>query len=306
LLRRTLERFVSPVSAVIGTDVQPLVAGLSSAPIQRVRVGYIDGQGAERTTTLIIKEASRIERKVLDRLQQQSPRHVPFSHTLAPDTDAAGLVCLQDLGGRTRPHSLEPIDPVLQRREADALADIHLANRDATGLEWLPTADHAYFTWAIEEQFFRPTWKRATQVPRFLDRFGSVIGAVEQQAAAIVAAMTALHDVTAWRTLVHTDINPSNVLVWEGTPYLIDWGAAHVGSLFLDLPHHFPALAQADLYRIALAQRGWAIDRSTFAGAHAIATRYTGLRYLWWALEAWLQDPAAERWVRHYLRMILA
>jgi hypothetical protein len=304
LLRRTLERFVSPVAAIVDTELQPLVAGLSGAPIHRVRVRYRDDQGVPHTTTLIVKVASRIERRVLDRLQHLSPRHVPFSHTFADDADNAALVCLQDLGSRTRPYSLDPIDPVLQRCEAEALAHIHLAHRHAPDLDWLPMADATYVAWAME-QFFRPTWERARQVSRFRAHFGPVIAAVEHQAATIVAAMTDLHNVTAWRTLVHTDLNPSNVLVWKGAPYLIDWGTAHVGALFLDLPHHFPALAQAEVYRIALAERGWDIDPGTFADAHCLAARYTGLRYLWWALEAWLEDPAAERWVRHYLGMIL-
>ena len=35
------------------------------------------------------------------------------------------------------------------------------------------------------------------------------------------------------------------------------------------------------------------------------AARYTGLRYLWWTLAAWQDDPGIDRRVDHYLRMII-
>jgi hypothetical protein len=305
LLHRTIERFISPVSAIIHTAAQPLASGLSGDLIQRVGVRWIDNQGVTRAMTLIVKNATRTERLVLDRLQHLSPRHVPFAHSLTPDADEAALVCLQDLGDQHRPHSLAAIDPLLQQREAEALADIHLAHLEARDLAWLPAADAAYFASTIERQFFRPAWDRVTQTPRFREHFGPVIAAVEQQAGTIVEAMRTLHERGEWRTLVHTDINPSNVLVWEGAPYLIDWGTAHVGSLFLDLPHHFPTLEQAELYRVALARRGREIDPGTFTEAHILAARYIGLRYLWWTLEAWMEDAGAEPWVRHYLKMVL-
>src|SRR6266540_5145547 len=66
-------------------------------------------------------------------------------------------------------------------------------------------------------------------------------------------------------TLIHADINPSDVLVQDGKPYFIDWQTARWGPLYLDLPHHHCTLAQAELYRRALAARGYAIPPDAFA-----------------------------------------
>jgi hypothetical protein len=300
LLRTTIVRFVSPVDRITDTAIRALTPGMSGRSISRVRVRYIDDHGLPQATSLILKQASHRERRVLERLQALPARHVPFNHTCSSEDDA-GLLCMQDLGEHTRPSSLDPIDPVLEQHEAEALADIHLAHVAAPDLGWLPAADRDY----IERQFFRPAWERAAQDPAFVEDFGPVIARVERMADTIVDEMSGLSREDAWRTLVHTDLNPSNVLVWQGYPYVIDWDMAHVGSLFLDLPHHFPTRAQAERYRLALAERGLPIDRTTFGVAHALAARYIGLRYLWWTLAAWRDDRAAEPWVRHYLGMIL-
>jgi hypothetical protein len=305
LLQGTIARFVSGIDRITDTKFRVLEPGMSGRSISRVRVRYIDDRGLAQATSLILKQASQRERRVLDRLQALPNRHVPFNHARPTEGDDAGLLCMQDLGERIRPSSLDPIDPVLEQREADGLADIHLAHFAAPDLDWLPAADEGYFAWTIERQFFRPAWERAKQDPTFVEHFGSVIARVERRADSIVGEMTDLSQESAWRTLVHTDLNPSNVLVWQDHPYVIDWDTAHVGSLFLDLPHHFPTLEQAERYRTALTERGMLIDRATFAGAHTIAARYVGLRYLWWTLAAWHHDPTAEPWVQHYLGMIL-
>ena len=105
-------------------------------------------------------------------------------------------------------------------------------------------------------------------------------------------------------TLVHTDLNPSNVLVRRERPYVIDWQAAHAGPLHLDLPHHLHTVALAAGYRRALAARGVEIDASAFAVQYRTAARYTALRYLWWTLDAWREDRAAGVWVEHYVAML--
>jgi thiamine kinase-like enzyme len=106
------------------------------------------------------------------------------------------------------------------------------------------------------------------------------------------------------QTLIHADINPSNVLVQEGTPYFIDWQTAMWGPLYLDLPHHHCTLAQAELYRRALATQGFAIPRDVFAAHYRVAARYIGLHYMWWTLEYWLSDPTQTAWVQHYIGLV--
>jgi thiamine kinase-like enzyme len=105
-------------------------------------------------------------------------------------------------------------------------------------------------------------------------------------------------------TLVHTDINPSNVLMLDGVPYFIDWEAAHYGPFYLDVPHHFFTPALAEYYREALAEQGIEVPRARFAERFRIAARYTALRYMWWTFDAWRGDHSADVWVRHYFAMI--
>ncbi|HEV2073901.1 MAG TPA: hypothetical protein VGR29_09695, partial [Thermomicrobiales bacterium] len=59
------------------------------------------------------------------------------------------------------------------------------------------------------------------------------------------------------------------------------------------------------VYRIAMERRGYALGPTAFARSYTIAARYTGLRYLWWTLTAWLEDQMMDEWVMHYVNMIL-
>lgn len=189
--------------------------------------------------------------------------------------------------------------------EVAGLASIHVANWNrASDLPWLPKADRAYFARMIEEVYWRPHWARIVQDPKFYALFAPDLPLIEAAAATIVDDMVAIYDEADNLTLVHTDINPSNVLLLDGHPYFIDWHAAHYGPCYLDIPHHFFTPALAEYYRQALAKQGIDIPQTNFAERFRIAARYTALRYMWWTFEAWSADPANEIWVRHYFSMI--
>jgi aminoglycoside phosphotransferase (APT) family kinase protein len=303
LLSATIAQVISPVTAITRVDALPIEEGVSGAPIHRVGVSYTSTDGSSAYVQLVLKQCSEIERRVLDRLQGPA-RHVPYAKSCMADEKGGSLVCMQDLGERQRPDSLSAIDPGLQRREAQALADIHASNLRAPDLGWLPAADRTYYRWTIEEQFFRWAWDKATATSAFVDRFAPYLDAVEGTAIHIIDEMVALSADPRWTTLVHTDINPSNVLIFEDEPYFIDWDTARRGPLFLDLPHHLSTREQAEVYRLALEQRGVTIEPDEFGTLYRIAARYTGLRYIWWTLEAWHADPTMDVWVEHYQRMI--
>ena len=303
LVSTTITRFISPVTAITGVDVLPIDEGVSALPIHRVGVSYTSADGSSAHAQLVLKQCSEIERRVLDRLQRP-PRHVPYALSSVADEKGGGLVCMQDLGERQRPDSLSPIDPELQYREAEALADVHVINLCATDLDWLPTADRTYYQWAIEQQFFRWAWNKATTNRPFVDRFAPYLDAVEDAATHVIDEMVTLSADPRWTTLVHTDINPSNVLIFGDEPFIIDWDTARRGPLFLDLPHHLSTREQAEDYRMAAEQRGLTIDPDEFSTHYRVAARYTGLRYIWWTLEAWRDDATMDIWVEHYLRMI--
>ena len=305
LLQATIDYHAFPGAQLRAVDELPIGSGMSGAEVRRYAVAFeTEGGGIDRIT-LVTKLARPVERRVLALLNDQDHRAVPFAYSLASEGEGAALICLQDVGDVRRPVSLDPIPPEIVRREASGLAAIHAANVGrGDALSWLPVAGVTYVHDMIEERFFRPAWERSIADPAFVQAFGSIIAPVETAAAAIVSEMAAL-DADGPRSLVHTDVNPSNVLISGNIPFFIDWDAAHYGSVYLDLPHHLPELDQAERYRLFLARHGVEIPPDTFAQRFRVAARYTGLRYIWWALDAWREDHGIAPWVRHYLRMIL-
>jgi fructosamine-3-kinase len=304
LLAQTLECFVDPavqIVQVIGLEIEP---GMSGASVRRYRIRYTSG-GWDADASLVTKLATRQEWNVLRYLNAQQQPNVPFAYALDESDDDHLLVCMQDVGDTTRPTSLEPITELELEREAAGLASIHVANFEQTAtLAWLPKVDRSYLEQMLFERTWRPAWEQALTNHAFVETFRSAIPRVEAAAATIVEDMTSLLEDTQAQTLIHADINPSNVLVQEGRPYFIDWQTAMWGPLYLDLPHHHGTLAQADLYRRVLAAQGYAIPPEVFAAHYRMAARYIGLRYMWWTLEYWLSDPTQTAWVQHYIGLV--
>lgn len=303
LLQATLRRFVAPSAEIVRHEFHALRAHASTADVVRhdlhVRTA---GHGARRVVRLVTKRAPLHERRVLKLLGETVPDLVPFNFTFDLATNELAWVCMQDLGSVARPNSLAPIDLNVIDSEARGLARIHAAFLGRTSdLAWLPTVDRAYFERCIHEWFWRPAWDRALAHADFRAEFADAIPTVERAAASIVADMTALNAEDGARTLVHTDLHPSNELIHEGEVRFIDWGAAHVGTLYLDLPHliHTPTLARR--YRAALERVGVLVPLSDFEERYRVAARYIALRYMWWALDEWAADRSMSVWVRHYL-----
>lgn len=306
LLQAIVADFFSPTWRIVAVDTRELASGLSAAPVRRHELLLEAAGGETKSQRLVTKSAELRERRVLAWLTGQQQPNVPFSHTLDLTTDGPALVCMQDVGDTRRPTSLEPITAAELQREAEGLAAIHLANRGrARELAWLPRIDHSYFADAIIERWWRPHWQRALQDEAFPRTFGPYLTPVEVAAVQMVEEMTALSAEDDSLTLIHTDINPSNVLVHNATPYYIDWQVAHYGPFYLDLPHHFCTRRQAEHYRRALELAGLALSPPAFEQRYRAAARYIGFRYIWWTLEYWLADHRETRWVLHYIRLIL-
>ena len=121
----------------------------------------------------------------------------------------------------------------------------------------------------------------------------------------IADEMDALYHESHMLTLVHSDLNPSNVMIYENAPYFIDWEIPRYGSLYLDVPHLFPTLERAEHYRLALKDAGIEIAPEDFAERYRIAAHFVGLRYLWLPLKVWRGDHTKTKWVHHYLSLIL-
>lgn len=305
LLQATVRKYHLSTAHIRHVASLPIGAGLSGAAVRRYRIVLEEPSGGTSEIRLITKAASLVERRVFAVLNAQGQPNVPFSHTLDLHTDASTTLCMDDVGDTYRPTSREPITPDLFQREAQAIATIHHANfANAATLAWLPCADQDYFVINLR-RFWQPAWEKALAQPDFVQQFAPYLKQVAAAAEHAPTEMAALcHDDTLC-TLIHTDINPSNVLMEDGKPYLIDWHAARRGSVYVDVPHHFCTLAQAEYYRAALADLGREIPVDRFAEGYRVAARYIGLRYLWWTLDAWRADHAEEPWVLHYLHMIV-
>ena len=304
LLVRTLQRFVADDAQIVHTTSVPLRGGMSGSAVARHTVQYTTASGAA-TISLITKDADRHEWHVLQHLQSQQQPNIPFAHTIDITQGERLMICLQDVGDQNRPTSLDPITETELAREAAGLAAIHTANfKPHMPLDWQPSLSSSYIDDMVFVRAWRPAWETAIADARFAVTFRDAIPRVEAAAATIVEDMQALLHEPTTQTLIHADLNPSNVLVCNGQPYFIDWQTAMRGPFYIDLPHHHCTLTQAEHYRQALASQGHVISRQDFAERYRVAARYIGLRYMWWTLEYWLQDQTQTPWVHHYIGLV--
>jgi fructosamine-3-kinase len=304
LLSGTLQRFVAADAHIVHLNSVPLRGGMSGSAVWRHTIQYTTGVGAA-TIQLITKDADRQEWRVLQHLQSQQQPNIPFAHTIDTAHHERLLICLQDVGDHNRPTSLDPISETELAREATGLAAIHTANfQQHTRLDWLPSMSPTYVQDMLFTRAWRPAWETAVAHARFATTFRDAIPRVEAAAATIVDDMRALLREPASQTLIHADLNPSNVLVYNGYPYFIDWQTAMRGPFYIDLPHHHCTLTQAEHYRQALAAQGHDIARQDFAERYRVAARYIGFRYMWWTLDYWREDPTQTPWVQHYLNLV--
>jgi aminoglycoside phosphotransferase (APT) family kinase protein len=304
LLAHTLARFVAADAQITHIDGAPLGGGMSGAAVRRYTVSYSTGAGAA-TTRLITKDADLHEWHVLRHLNAQQQPNIPFAYALDDARDGRILICMQDVGDSSRPTSLDPITEIELSREAAGLAAIHSANfQQRPHLGWLPQMTRSYVQEMLFQRAWRPAWEAALANPAFSAAFRDIIPRVEAAAATIVDDMDLLLQEPATQTLIHADLNPSNVLVDRGIPYIIDWQTAMWGPFYIDLPHHHCTLRQAEHYRQALAARGYPIAPGDFAKRYRVAARYIGFRYMWWTLEYWMTDQTQTQWVRHYTDLV--
>lgn len=304
LILETLRMHVSTDARACEIVSTPVEAGMSGAEILRHRVTFGLPNGGKRTVSLITKNATLVERRVLALLQAQRQPAIPFSYSPNLTDDRLARVCMEDLGSQHRPTSLEPIPPELIRKEAHALARIHHANSARSDqCTWLPRVDRHYVCHQLSRNW-EPAWHRAVADNAFRREFGSYITAVEAVAAQVADTMERLSENQRTLSLIHGDINPSNVLITDGEPRFIDWQAACYGTFYLDLPHHFSTPAIVEEYRSARAALGDMISRDDFAAGFRAAAHYIGLRYIWWTLDLWQADSTQSHWVRYYLALI--
>ena len=304
LLQETIARHVSAELRVVEIQSWPIAASTSGGDVLRHEVTWRDANNRKEELRLVTKLAGLVERKTWQLLNRQYQPNVPFSHAMDYSDPQLALLCIEDVGDARRPTSLEPITGAELAREARGLASIHLASLGkGEDLKWLPRIDRASVARSID-RMWRPAWTKILAAPRFVQIFEGDIPAIEAAAESIVDDVGALVDEADSLTLIHNDLNPSNVLVRGGKPFFIDWQSAAYGPWYLDLPHHHCNLDQAEHYRREIARHGSTISATSFAERYRVAARYIGLRYRWWTLDYWHTDHSQTAWVQHYLGLV--
>ena len=251
--------------------------------------------------SLVAKHAALLERRTTTVLAAQGHACIPTTSMLDRSSDTLAWMCQQDVGD-----DLDPDTPAVIRTAAESLAAIHTTNwGQADELAWLPRPTRAYFTEHIINTVWRPAWTTACANPAFVRAFAAYLAPVEAAAEDFAERMDELAANEETHTLVHMDLSVGNVLFQHPTIYFIDWQEPKYGPFYLDLPTHFWTLERAEPYRQALAARGRDIAPSAFAAGYTLAARYVAFRYVWWNLEAWLQDPTddAAAWMIRYFKM---
>ncbi|HZG67910.1 MAG TPA: phosphotransferase, partial [Herpetosiphonaceae bacterium] len=257
-----------------------------------------------------------VERHVLSWLGCQGLA-VPFNQTFDLTTDALAPVCMQFVGDTPPPSERA-------RQAARALAAIHATTRGRHAeLPWLPRADASFVAQWIIETCWREPWQRVLAGKEYVDAYGNHWGPakpggdfraefgaytqpLEAAAGRFVQAMAELWDEGDSLTLIHADFHSAHVRTYDSRDYVIDWGFAHYGSFYVDLPNYF-SREEALVYRDELAKLGHDIPRDTFLARYDAISPYPGFKYFGLGLWNWCYgDPPHQReHVVHFVDMVL-
>jgi hypothetical protein len=301
LMQETVNRFIDPNIDILSIESKPINMGLQAVELSRHTV-QINTLGNKAELSLVSKNATRTERRVLTRLYSQKA-NVPFSLTFGSEEEERSLLCIQDVDYQTDYASIDI--SLLQKNELKGLSHIHTSNYGLRKeLSWLPMLDSVHIEKMIYERW-KPQWQVAKETEKFIDVFGEYITSVEAAANTILEDIQFVLNDESSQTLIHNDLNPGNVLVHNNTDvFFIDWEEARYGSLFLDIPLRFGTLKQIEEYRELLATKSIEIPVPHFNQMYTIASRYLGLRYMTWNLTAWTSNSHAKDGLQKYLNMV--
>jgi len=304
LIRETLTREVSPTIILDSYEERMIRPGMSGAALRKYELHGSDPSTSERLNmSLVIKESTSIERRVLHTLRLQK-MNVPYNFTFNLTSDVTELICLQDLGSD---HIADPmsISDEWLRKEAYELARIHSINlHQDSEYVWLPRIDRRFIeTWL--QVGWKGAWQEVLQDEEFVQVFHPYISQIEHAALHIVEDMERVIRDPDFFSLIHTDLHGGNVLTYNDQVYFIDWAEAHYGSIMLDLPHNFCTRRHVQHYVEALNELGVNFPEKTFYDHYQICRRYIGLRYMGWLLHIWKHDKGATNWIIHQMNMAI-
>src|SRR5687768_1048245 len=145
----------SVVSGVLGAPVRlrrvqaaaPAPQGASGGVVRAFTVSAEGSDGTLQTVTVISKEASPRERRVLALLSAQR-QAIPVTWVEDPSHEGQGIIFQE----YAEDYPWDEPDALLTKQTAEALAAIHAANLGAAPA-WLPRADRAY----VDELYLQAT-----------------------------------------------------------------------------------------------------------------------------------------------------
>jgi hypothetical protein len=297
LIQDTIARYYSPLEQVRQVKLVLMAEnerGWSGAEIRRYKVSLQQGN----PIFLLTKTMSLKERRVLDLLSQEGHMNVPFAFTRDLTTEGLVLTCLQDLGS-TRvgiPTTVDVTPPTseLNQQVARALAAIHVPHLgQQQQLAWLPRADVTYVTDFLIRDVWRGNWESALSTsPAFAAEFAQYTPALEKAADQFARTIQALWQEGDSLTLTHGEVHGEHIMLYQGHPYLIDWGWTYYGPFYLDLPAYFTPQT-VHQYHSALAEQGIEIPLADFMERYHAIGRYVGFKYLCSGIWQWPPGPTS-------------
>lgn len=317
LIQATIGAYYGPSAHLVKLNPQTGgPQGYSGATLSYYDVTY-EQNGTAGQTALVIKDAPLAERRALTWLGQQNVP-VPFSHTFDLATDDRRPLCMQYVGSVT-----PPVERAQQA--ARTLAAIHAAGlKRRQELSWLPQADANFYAGWLIHNCWRDPWQRAMSGDDpFTDAFGNQWPAaepggnfpaefapytqpIEEAAGRFLDIMTILWHEGDSLTILHGDFHDDHVRTLNGREYIIDWGDARFGSLYVDLPNYF-SRENVLLYRDALAELGHDIPAEQFLARYDAVQPYPGFKYFGMGIWNYRSGnpPHQSRHVYHFMKMIL-
>jgi Phosphotransferase enzyme family len=315
LIQATIAAHLARDAQVRMVTPRPGPQGYSGAVIGYYDVTY-SAAGGEHHAALVIKPAPLVERRTLQWLGALQAA-VPFSHTLDLTTDAPHPICMQYAGAQIGWHERT-------QETAEALASIHAAGmRRGAELSWVPHADRAMLEPFLIERCWRQGWQSLladgpfiqfdgqhldphAPTHAFSEQFARYTEPIERRAEQLLAMADELWELGEALTLIHGDFHNEQVGLLGETVRVIDWGFAHYGPLYLDLPNVFTR-EEALIYRGALAAHGHNIPHDRFLACYDAMRAYPGFKYFGIGLYNWCfgDPPRQPQYVQHFIDLIV-
>lgn len=270
-------------------NTEGTATAMASAPSTAVVLPKVEvWVGGALLLHLVVKPCSLRERVALALLD--GVEAVPRAHVEDTSAEQTMNVVMVDAG-----QSMLMADERGKQLAATALSEVHarFLGRDHQ-LSELPALTSDYLRGFILSASWRTVWATSMQDERFQDVFGAWVAPLEDSAAQLADDLLHFSQRLQLNTLTHTNLSSQRIVENDGRALILSWSQARRAPLFLDLGETFDTAASAQIYREALAVKGWVFADDVFSKGHLLARRFAGLRQLPFRLHSWARNPQQE------------